>query len=93
MPGQQFGGRLKARLAEMPRDRAAHEQLDVVAFLPSGQAISMDVRVMTILHWSPCKTGEGERNTLHVARASIIRASISLDRTGSIRFSAGNGEF
>lgn len=40
---EQFVNRLKARLAEMQRDLATHEQLDVVAFLPSGQAISVEV--------------------------------------------------
>ena len=38
---EQFVDRLKTRLAEMQRDLAEHEQLDVVAFLPSGQAISV----------------------------------------------------
>lgn len=40
---EQFVGQLKTRLAEMQRDLAEHEQLDVVAFLPSGQAISVEV--------------------------------------------------
>ena len=40
---EQFVDRFKARLAEMQRDLAGHEQLDVVAFLPSGQAISVQV--------------------------------------------------
>jgi hypothetical protein len=40
---EQFVDQLKARLAEMQRDLAEHEQLDVVAFLPSGQAISVEV--------------------------------------------------
>jgi hypothetical protein len=33
---EQFVGRLKTRLAEMQRDLAEHEQLDVVAFLWSS---------------------------------------------------------
>jgi len=40
---EQFVDRLKARLIEMQRARAEHEQLDVVTFLPSGQAISVEV--------------------------------------------------
>jgi len=40
---EQFVNRLKTRLAEMQRDLAEYEQLDVVAFLPSGQAISVEV--------------------------------------------------
>ena len=40
---EKFVDRFKARLAEMQRDLAGHEQLDVVAFLPSGQAISVEV--------------------------------------------------
>ena len=40
---EQFVDRFKACLAEMPRDLAEHEQLDVLAFLPSGQAISVEV--------------------------------------------------
>jgi len=40
---EQFVGQLKARLTEMQRELAEHEQLDVVAFLPSGQAVSVEV--------------------------------------------------
>jgi hypothetical protein len=39
---KQFVDRLKARLIEMQRDLAEQKQLDVVAFLPSGQAISVE---------------------------------------------------
>ena len=40
---EQFVDRLEARLAEIQGDLAEHEQLDVVAFLPSRQAISVEV--------------------------------------------------
>jgi len=40
---EEFVSRFEARLAEMQRGLDENEQLDVVAFLPSGQAISVEV--------------------------------------------------
>jgi hypothetical protein len=40
---EQFVERLRSRIHEMERTLAEDEQLDVVAFLPSGKAISVEV--------------------------------------------------
>lgn len=39
---EQFVERLRLRLEEMERTLGEHEQLEVVAFLPSGKAVSVD---------------------------------------------------
>jgi len=39
---RRFADRLKNRLAEMQRDLQDNEQLEVVAFLPSGAAVTVD---------------------------------------------------
>jgi hypothetical protein len=39
---RRFADRLKNRLAEMQRDLQDDEQLEVVAFLPSGAAVTVD---------------------------------------------------
>lgn len=41
--GRRFADRLRSRLAEMQRDLKDDEQLEVVAFLPSGAAVRVDV--------------------------------------------------
>jgi hypothetical protein len=86
---EQFVDRLKTRLAEMQRDLAEHEQLDVVAFLSSGQAISVEVMgydnpALVTLQARP---GAGEREIMHVARSSIIDTGLGFDRVDSFRVS------
>ena len=78
---EQFVDRLKARLAEMQRDPAEHEQPDVVAFLPSGQAIS----VKAVGYANPAlvtlggrEQGSGRACTL-LAHQSSIQVWVSIE--------------
>lgn len=86
---EQFVDRLKTRLADVRRDLAEHEQLDVVAFLPSGQAISVEVvgdanPALVTLHSR--EQGSGKACTL-LAHQSSIQVLVSREsiRSGSQR--------
>jgi len=77
---EQFVDRLKTRLAEMQHDLAEHEQPDVVAvssFRSSHFRGSRGLCQSGARHTS--RPGAGEREIMHVARSSIIAASIGLD--------------
>jgi hypothetical protein len=86
---KQFVDQLKARLAEMRRDLAAHEQLDVVAFLPSGQAISVDVMGYdnpALVSLQGQEQGSGKPCTLLAHQSSVqVLVSIELIPFGSQR--------
>ncbi|MBU6480436.1 MAG: hypothetical protein KGS09_07830 [Nitrospirae bacterium] len=78
---EQFVDRLKTRLAEMQRDLAEHEQLDVAAFLPSGQAISVEAvgyanPALVTLHGR--EQGSGKACTL-LAHQSSIQVLVSIE--------------
>jgi hypothetical protein len=78
---EEFVGQLKTRLAEMQRDLAEHEQLDVVAFLPSGQAISIEVvgyanPALVLLDGR--EQGSGKACTL-LAHQSTIQVLVSIE--------------
>jgi hypothetical protein len=78
---EQFVGRLKTRLAEMQRDLAEQEQLDVVAFLPSGQAISVEVLGYanpTLVTLQGREQGSGKACTL-LAHQSSIQVLVSIE--------------
>lgn len=79
---EQFVSRLKARLVEMQRDLAADEQLEVVAFLPSGQAISVEVMgydnpVLVTLQGQ--EQGSGKSCTL-LAHQSSLQVLVSIEK-------------
>jgi hypothetical protein len=86
---EQFVDRLKTRLAEMQRDLAEHEQLDVVAFLPSGQAISVEVMGYdnpALVTLQGQEQGSGKSCTLHAHQSSIqVFVSIESIPSGSQR--------
>ncbi|TKS62306.1 MAG: hypothetical protein EWM73_02604 [Nitrospira sp.] len=89
---EQFVDRLKARLIEMQRARAEHEQLDVVTFLPSGQAISVEV----VGYANPALVTlggreQGGREGLYVAGSSIIDTGLGLGRIDSLRLTKEGG--
>lgn len=78
---EQFVDRLKARLAEMQRDLAEHEQPDVVAFLPSGQAISVEVAGYAnpaLVTLDGREQGSGRACTL-LAHQSSIQVLVSIE--------------
>jgi hypothetical protein len=90
---KQFVDRLKTRLAEMQRDLAEHEQLDVVAFSPFRSSHFRGSRGLCqsgTRHTS--RPGAGEREGLHVAGSSIIDTGLGLDRIDSLRFSKEGGD-
>ena len=83
---EQYVDRLKTCLVEMQRDLAEHEQLDVVAFLPSGQAIS--VEVMGYDHPALITLQGKEQESWKVCTllgSSIIDTGLGLDRIDSLR--------
>ena len=91
---KQFVDRLKARLVEMQRDLAEHEELDVVAFLPSGQAISMEVvgyANPALVTLGGREQGSGSACTL-LAHQSSIDTGLGLDRIDSLRLSKEGGD-
>ena len=71
----------QARLAEMQRDLAEHEELDVVAFLPSGKPFLWKSWAMPIRH-SPHlaagRQGSGRACTL-LAHQSSIQVLVSIE--------------
>lgn len=80
-PAEQFVDRLKGRLGEVQRDLAAHEQLDVAAFLPSGRAISVEAvgyanPALVILDGR--EQGSGQACTL-LAHQSSIQVLVSIE--------------
>lgn len=80
-PAEQFVGRLKERLAEMQRDLAQDEQLDVVAFLPSGQAISVEAvgyANPALVTLDGREQGSGRACTL-LAHQSSIQVLVSIE--------------
>jgi len=89
LQAEQFVDRLKTRLGEMQRDLAEHEQLDVVAFLPSGQAISVEIvgyanPALVTLHGR--EQGSGKACTLLAHQASTqVLVSIESIPSGSQR--------
>lgn len=89
---EQFVDRLKARLADMQRDLAEYEQLDVVSVSPFPSSRFRGSR-------GPCQSGtryiwrqrtEG-REGLHVAGSSIIDTGLGLDRINSLRLTKKGG--
>jgi hypothetical protein len=78
---EQFVDRLRTRLAEMQRDLGEHEQLDVVAFLPSGQAISVEVMGYdnpALVTLQGQEQGSGKSCTL-LAHQSSIQVLVSVE--------------
>jgi hypothetical protein len=85
---QQFLDRLKACLAEMQRDLAEHEKLDVVALSPFRSSHFCGSR--GLCRSGTCHTWRqeaGEREGLHVAGSSIIDTGLGLDRFTSLSLS------
>jgi hypothetical protein len=90
---KQFVDRLKAHLVEMQRDLAEHEELDVVAFLPSGQAISVEVvgyANPALVTLGGREQGSGRASLL--AHQSSIDTGLGLDRIDSLRLSKEGGD-
>jgi hypothetical protein len=78
---EEFVGQLKTRLAEMQRNLAEHEQLDVVAFLPSGQAISIEgvgYANPALVLFDGREQGSGKACTL-LAHQSTIQVLVSIE--------------
>ncbi len=89
---KQFVDRLNARLAEMQRDLAEHEELDVVGVSPFRSSHFCGSRGLcqsgTCHAW---RQGAGEREGLHAAGPSIIDTGLGLDRIDSLRLSKKGG--
>jgi hypothetical protein len=86
---EQFVDLLRARLIEMQRDLAEHEQLEVVAFLPSGQAISVEVMGYdnpALVTLQGQEEGSGKSCTLLAHQSSLqVLVSIELIPSGCQR--------
>jgi hypothetical protein len=64
-------------------------------YLPSGQAISVEVvgyADPALVTLGGREQGAGEREGLHVAGSSIIDTGLGLDRIDSLRFSKEGGD-
>lgn len=69
---KRFADRLKARLAEMQKELEDDEQLEVVAFLPSGTAVTVD----SVGYQSPALlTLKGQEQTTGKTCAILVHQS------------------
>jgi len=78
---EEFVDRPKARLREMQRDLAEHEQPDAVAFLPSDRSISVEVvgyANPALVTYDGRELGSGRACTL-LTHQSSIQALVSIE--------------
>ena len=86
---EQFVERLRSRIYEMERTLAEDEQLDVVAFLPSGKAISVGVvsyenPSLVILNGQEQETGKVCTLLAHQSSVQVL-VSVEVMGQGEIR--------
>ncbi|MFO0706054.1 MAG: hypothetical protein U0412_04290 [Nitrospira sp.] len=84
---QRFADRLKSRLADMQKELADDEQLEVVAFLPSGKAVVVDAvgyqnPALITLRGQEQETGKGCALLVHQSSLQIL---VSVEKIASGR--------
>jgi len=83
---EQFVERLHVRIQEMERTLAEDEQLEIVAFLPSGKAIAVDTigyenPALVILHGEEQDTGKPSTLLAHQSSVQVL-VSVEPMRSG-----------